>query len=308
MIFSELYGAYYNTVASILKTVSDHTPTKDEVRDIIKKSAFGESMLTIPSALEEGRWQLMTPDGKSLLSHIPTMPLTLLEKCWLNAVASDPRVRLFTDKPSLFPDVEPLFHQEDILIFDQYEDGDPYDDEGYIQRFRLILEAVRNHLPLQIEMRNQKGRLSRLAILPERLEYSEKDDKFRLIGNEKRYGKRVVNLGRVTACSLSNEEISAFREVHTEEDNSSEQRTVEFQLWDERKALERVLLHFAHYRKEAEKLEDGHYRIRVTYDAQDEAEMVIRILSFGPMIRVESPRQFVNLIKQRLEEQKSCGL
>ncbi|HIY00811.1 MAG TPA: WYL domain-containing protein [Candidatus Blautia faecipullorum] len=36
-------------------------------------------------------------------------------------------------------------------------------------------------------------------------------------------------------------------------------------------------------------------------------ELVIRILSFGPMIRVAAPVHFVDLMKERLQMQKSCG-
>ena len=44
------------------------------------------------------------------------------------------------------------------------------------------------------------------------------------------------------------------------------------------------------------------------YDKGDEMEMVIRILSFGPMIRVTAPQYFVELMKERLRDQKSCEL
>ncbi len=307
MIFSELYGAYYNAVAAILESASDHPLKKDELRGIVEREAFGESILNISSALEDRRWQLLNPEGKSTLRHLPTMPLTSLEKSWLNAIYNDPRVRLFTNDTPLFPEIEPLFRQDDLLLFDRYADGDSYEDEGYIQRFRLILDAIANQQPLQISMRTAKGRYSRLNLFPEHLEYSEKDDKFRLIGVEARYGKRVVNLGRITDCSLSDTSGEVFAR-HIEYPRVPEMRTIIFELRDERKALERVLLHFAHFRKEAERLDDERYRISVTFDAEDETEMVIRILSFGPMIRVTSPTHFVELIKQRLIEQKNCGL
>lgn len=51
-----------------------------------------------------------------------------------------------------------------------------------------------------------------------------------------------------------------------------------------------------------------HYKITVNYDKDDETEIVIRILSFGPMIKVVAPAHFENLIKERLIKQKSCGL
>ena len=81
---------------------------------------------------------------------------------------------------------------------------------------------------------------------------------------------------------------------------------VTFELTDQRKALERVLLHFAHFEKTAEKISDDKYLITVHYDKEDEIELVIRILSFGPMIRVTAPQHFIDLIKQRLKDQKSC--
>ena len=69
-----------------------------------------------------------------------------------------------------------------------------------------------------------------------------------------------------------------------------------------------MLLHFAHFKKQAEKLDDERYRITVSYDKDDEMEIVIRILSFGPMIRVTAPQHFIELIKKRLINQKSCEL
>lgn len=76
------------------------------------------------------------------------------------------------------------------------------------------------------------------------------------------------------------------------------------ELTDERRALERVLLHFAHFEKKAEKLDETHYRVIVYYDRKDETEMVIRILSFGPMVRVVEPNHFVELMKKRLMQQR----
>ncbi|MCR5263574.1 MAG: WYL domain-containing protein [Clostridiales bacterium] len=307
MIFSELYGAYYGAVAAILKAASDHPLKKDELRQIVGRYAFGDSILSISSALEDGRWQVLGPDGRSVLRNPPDMPLTALEKSWLNAVSADPRVRLFTDEPPYFPDVPPLFTQDDILLFDRFSDGDPYGDEGYVSRFRMILAAIREKRPLRIGMMTRRGKFVRFDMSADKLEYSEKDDKFRLIGIDARYGRRMVNLGRVTESSPSSTPGKVFARAAGETE-LPEQRMVEFELRDERKALERALLHFAHFRKEAEKIEEGRYRIRVTYDAGDDTEMVIRVLSFGPMIRVISPDVFVEAVKERLTEQKNCGL
>ena len=302
MIFSELYSTYYQTVAAILKAAIDHPVEATEMRHIVEEHAFGESMLHILPAIEEQRWQLITPDGKTPLQKEPSMPLTLLEKRWLKAIAHDPRIRLFGDEIFDFPDVEPLFLPEDILVFDHYADGDDYTDEAYIHHFRLILDAIKHQYPLKITLQNRRENPLVMSVLPHSLEYSEKDDKFRLIGSSDRYGS-TINLWRIISCEKGQDSIKGKLTKKTER-----QRRVVFELVDQRKTLERVLLHFAHYEKEAEKLDEKHYRITVVYDKDDETEMVIRILSFGPMIKVTAPQHFVELIKQRLIRQKSCGL
>ena len=301
MIFSELYSAYYNTVAEILKTAVDHPLSKNELRMIIEEKAFGESILNIEPALTDERWQLLFKNGSTTLENTPTMPLTELQKRWLKSVSLDPRVQLFDASFPDLSDVEPLFSQDDYCVFDRYSDGDPYEDEKYKQHFKIILDAIKNRNPLSINTTNRKNTVTYVVVMPEYLEYSEKDDKFRLIGSGNRYGN-TINLGRIVSCKLYNKPF----DVNHGRTYQSKLQTVEFELVDKRNALERVLLHFAHFEKEAEKLDEGKYLVKITYDKDDETELVIRILSFGPMIKVLSPQSFVNLIKQRLIDQKSC--
>ena len=180
-------------------------------------------------------------------------------------------------------------------VFDRYSDGDPYDDEKYKRHFKIILDAIKNRYPLSINTTNRKNNVTYVVVMPEYLEYSEKDDKFRLIGSGNRYGN-TINLGRIVSCKPYNKPF----DVNHGRTYQSKLQTVEFELVDKRNALERVLLHFAHFEKEAVKIDEGKYLVKITYDKDDETELVIRILSFGPMIKVLSPQRFVDLIKQRL--------
>ena len=303
MLFSELYSAYYNAVAAILREAAAKPLSREEMRAIVEKHAFGESFVTIEEALRNGRWQLLREDGTSVLKKSPEMPLTLLQKRWLKAISLDPRVKLFGDCIPDFPEVEPLFTGEDYEVFDCYSDGDDYSDEGYIGRFRLILRAIGERTPLRFEVKKRTGAVSRFTAMPEYLEYSEKDDKFRLITSGCRYGS-VVNLGRIVSCGKC---FGELRDSPPRERRRAEEVLV-FEITDERKALERVLMHFAHFEKEAEKIGEKTCRVTLRYDKADETELVIRILSFGPFIRVVSPQRFVNLIRERLIMQKKYGL
>ena len=303
MIFSELYSAYYNAVADIIKTAINHPLSKNELRKIINAHAFGESILSIEPAISEERWQLLNGDGTTPIKHPPTMPLTEIEKRWLKAVSSDPRVRLFTDDLPNMPEVQPLFTKEDYTVFDKYADGDDYEDADYRQNFRLILDALRNSYPVAITFETRMGRLRKAVVLPEYLEYSEKDDKFRLIASGEPLGG-TYNLGRIRSCKRYEGAFSVKRMRK----KAGKKETVVMEIYDRRNALERVLLHFAHFEKEAERIGENTYRVTLCYDADDETEVLIRILSFGPMVKVPGPDAVIGLIKERLSKQKSCGL
>ena len=298
MIFSELYGAYYNAVARILKAACAHPLSRAELREIVTREAFGESLLSIEPALLEERWQLLRPDGTTPIRNAPTLPMTMQQRRWLKALSLDPRVRLFPEALPEDPEAEPLFRPGDIDVFDRYADGDPYEDETYIRHFRTVLRAIREQRPLQVEMISARGRLSRLIMTPERLEYSEKDDKFRVCGRG--FKPVFVNLARITQCEPCEGQIHDGKA----EAEGPKKRVVELELVDERNALERVLMHFAHFEKEAERLDARRYRIRITYQEEDETEMLIRILGFGPVVCVKSPDSFVGLMRERLRRQR----
>lgn len=89
MIFSELYSAYYNTVARIITAAFDKNTTEKDLDRIVSENAFSESVLTIMPSLKSGKWKLLDSSLKPLLKHEPTMPLTLLQKRWLKAVSLD---------------------------------------------------------------------------------------------------------------------------------------------------------------------------------------------------------------------------
>ncbi len=302
MIFSELYSAYYNTVAAIISGIIDGEHSEKELQKIVTEYAFGESVLTIMPALKSEKWQLVHSDMTTPLEHKPTIPLTTLQKRWLKAVSLDPRVKLFGVEFPDLEDVEPLFTSADYYIYDQYNDGDPFEDAQYIRNFRIILEAIRKGSQIKFEMLNRKGNVMFVRCRPVRLEYSEKDDKFRVVTAGWR-AVSTVNLAKIRACA----HYTGERRVVGKE-RAVVYDTITVKIRDERNALERFMLHFAHFEKQAEKLNKKHYLVKIKYAHDDEPEMVIRILSFGPMIEVLEPESFKNLIIEKLKKQQSCGL
>lgn len=303
MLFHEIYGTYYRTVEKILTLALEGRLTEQNLKETAAETAFAESALTIVPALKDEKWQVLRRDLTTPLTQMPVMPVTDLEKRWLKAVLTDPRVTLF-DLPDLpeLTDVEPLFTPEDWQVFDRYSDGDPYEDPLYRKRFRIILDAIHCEQPLQVSMVNRFGKPVRWYIMPQYLEYSEKDDKFRLYTAGCPHCG-VLNLAKLTYAAPCS--IDRLRETAV---NREEPCQVVLELTDERNALERVMFHFAHFRKTARKLTENRYELTVEYDRADESELVIRVLSFGPFLRVVEPAVFTEKIRERLVRQKKYSL
>lgn len=304
MIFSELYGTYYNTMARIISKALEGNLTQDGIFNCIMENAYSESVIPITDAVQEKKWQLVNFDREknhfsSILKNNPEMPLTNLQLQYLKAILNDKRIRLFDldfeyyDR--LLKDVEPLWMPGDYQVFDSYDDGDDFDDLHYKKRFRMILEAKAKHLTLEFSLKNRHGKEFRVTGIPDKIEYSEKDDKFRVI-LAGRSETHTINMGRIVSlCFASDAQKKCCM-------NSSgfDIDTIVLELTDDRNALERVCMHFANLKKRITKLGGNKYRMELEFSRDDETEMIIRLLQFGPVIKVLEPAYIVGTIVKRL--------
>lgn len=299
MLFHEVYGNYYNAVAAILAEAVKGELTEKRMNDIVSEKAFAESFLTIVPALKSGKWQLLDKNLATSLEHKPSMPLTNLQKRWLKAISLDPRIKLFDVNFDFLGDIEPLFTPDDYVVFDKYNNGDPFEDDTYNKNFSMFLWAIKNKKRLKIRYHGNKGHFILMEGDPYKLEYSEKDDKFRALLCNCSKGT-FINLSGVEHCTVIGDACD------NDEDTALDGETFfVLELTDERNSLERVMLHFAHFKKEAERLDNDRYKVKIYYDSSDETELVIRVLSFGPLVEVVEPQNFRNLIIERLKSQKN---
>ncbi|MBP3634335.1 MAG: WYL domain-containing protein [Oscillospiraceae bacterium] len=298
MLFHEVYGSYFRVLEQILTHAVKGDLTGSLLTRLVQEKAFAESGLSIPGHLVSGSWPLVDANYGTPLRHVPTQPLTTLQKRWLKALLLDPRMALFAPNTEGLEDVESLFSPDSFVYFDRYADGDPYDDPTYIACFHLVLQALREKRKLRVRFRGHTGIRHSIVCVPVRLEYSPKDDKFRLLtaGDNRRH---VINLARVRSCEVL--DAYAPEEVKAAKPKKQE---LTVRLVDERNALERVMLHFSHLEKETVRLDEGTYQMTLHYDKEDETELLIRILSFGPVLQVTAPDSFISLIRERLARQK----
>ncbi len=299
MLFSEVYSAYYSAVAHLISKAIDGELSTKNASEIIKQTAFRESSIHILENIKNENWQVLSKDFKTSIKNKPHMPMTTLQKRFLKTIMEDPRFKLFYDEViGELEDVEPLYFENDFYYFDKINDGDPYENPDYIKNFKIVLRGLKEHKRLRIVYRGGKGILQTGIFTPRKLEFSQKDDKFRLIclGD---YAISTINLARIKSCEL----LSPFDETKIKP-YGRKKATITLQITTERNALERCMLHFANYQKETKQIDKGIYEMKLTYYKDDETEVLIRVISFGPLVKVISPQSFIDLIIERLNKQK----
>ena len=307
-IFSEIYNTYFQITENILKRKQ---VTKAEIMDIIRQNGFSETMLFLePELTGDDGYGLLVPENsayRSILKKAPHIPLTALEKSWLCAVLNDRKCGLFLDDAQRkqlreLLGIPPLFSQDSIHFFDRFTDGDNFEDEQYIAHFRNILTAMKKQCLIRISFQSMKGNRITHYFLPVRIEFSSKNDRFRIhVIQYRKDGKPmdsgIINMSNVTETEPANIRIDEFSHVMRKKD-------ITVKITEERNSVNRFMMEFAELERSSEHDEDsGICIVKMKYYDKDEAEILIRLLSFGPTIEVLEPPEFRRKIKERIDTQ-----
>ncbi len=287
-----------------------------DIRAQIIEEGFEESMLSIIPKLESGTWNFFTKDGELYLSKLsPSFlePLSDLEKSYLKALLSDSRIGLFLTQEQLealndmLASVTPLWKPEQLYYYDRFADGDPYDDETYRSHFQVLLHAQKKRQYVDIDYNAPSGKHVHHYYVPARLEYSVKNDKFRLLAFKHTGGQamrlELLNIARIQNVRTTEKTLASAVDLNALIQNSYYKEPLRLRIVNERNALERAMLHFANYEKNTVKIDENTYECLIYYNQNMETELLIEVLSFGPMLTVLGNEKFLDLLKARLERQ-----
>ena len=298
MIFNEIYGCYYNAVAKMIGLAVNGELTEKEMHRIVSEEAFDESVLSLIPAIKQQEWQLIDEKLETPIIKEPVMPITTLEERWLKTILLDPRIALFLIPSKELNNVEPLFYPDAVFYFDRYSDGDRYTHPSYITNFHIVMQAIREHRKIQIQYWNNRNQERKGIFCPIKMEYSDKEDKFRILSVGK-WDLRTVNMGRVIKCELLDDTFETAELPERKRD------TLIFEVTDVKNALERAMMKFAHYKKQAERIGDNKYCVEMEYDKEDETDVLIQIMSFGSAIKVIGPQTIQDELSLRIKKQLS---
>ncbi len=312
-IFSEIYGCYFNVVEKIIKQAKNCV-TKNEIETLIQTEAFYDSALHLIPKIFSNEWPFLEQkeDNKFYSKEnliLLIRPLTTLEKSWIKSILLDKRILLFISKDdvtilnTLLEDVLPLFIPDDFYIFDKANDGDPFDNENYITNFKTILKAINEKQVLKVNYNNEEK-----VIFPYKITFSNRDDKFRLLcillKNNETYETLTLNLNRIILCEITNTILPIAFNVKSHIKNKLHNEPITLSISKKRSALERFMLQFASWEKETEYDEETeNYICKLYYEKDAETEILIRVLSFGPVIKVLGHDKFLAQVKERVLNQ-----
>lgn len=323
-LFSEVYNCYFQVINSLIQ--KNRRISEKEMDFCIKSSCFEESILYLLPRLTEKGWGFFEKkDGffHARLSKDFYVPLNSLQKSYLKAILLDDKIRLFlsdaeiADIDAALGNVQPLFTPEDIYYYDRFSDKDDYGNPDYRKRFQTIMSAIENREYLDILYESRFGHRVHHTYLPCRLEYSIKNDCFRLLAveshcnilqcNISRQNRNprveILNLSRIREITPVSKAAGRLPDLNKALQRSYYHDPVRIIIKDRRNALERAMLQFANYEKSTRKIDEDTYECLIYYNKKTETELLIEVLSFGPMIKVVGNEGFLELLKERLVRQ-----
>lgn len=300
MIFKEYNNLYFRALEKLIALAIDGKLTEEKLFSTVQATAFSESAVFIEDAIKNGEWNVIDKDLTTPYEHVPYLPLTLIEKRWLKALFTDKRIRLFVDEePEFLYDVSPLFNACDVIYPDKFDLGDDYESETYVKNFKTVLRCIKENKKVKIRYKSPSGNSKEAVYVPRRIEYSAKDDKFRLLAGNV-FNAHVLNIGRIAECwedEPFNPSVQPSFTINREE--------VTFEILNQRNCLERALIHFSAFEKETVRVEADRFLVKMKYPKDMETEILIRLMQFGQFVKILEPEGMVEQIKNRIFAQKT---
>lgn len=308
-LFNPLYSSYYLVVKNLLEKFikANKKPlSSEQISKIIADTAYidapGDLYDIINNDSDVTTIFKYSRNGiTSTIKHIPDFPLSTIELRFLSAIINDDRVTMFIDVETVkklkleLNNIPPLWKKENVKYFDQFKDADAFETEEYRKRFQTLLYAINNRQYIHLVF-GRKGQSE--IFTPTHMDYSQKDNTFRLFVKELKY---PINLENIKSYEISQESPSKDAE-------SSVYETLKVEIYDDTPTkyhFNSAIHQFSYFKKTCRKTEkENTYEMTVDYDYSDQSDIVIRALMFGPQMKVLEPKEVVEKINLKIKRQE----
>ena len=117
----------------------------------------------------------------------------------------------------------------------------------------------------------------------------------------------ILNVSRIQNVCPMDKTLSSSADLNTVIRRSYYREPLRLRIVNKRNALERAMLHFANYEKNTTKIDEDTYECLIYYNSNMETELLIEVMSFGPMLTVLGNERFLSSLKARLQRQRKLA-
>lgn len=249
---------------------------------------------------------------KPLYKNIINIRLSYPEKAWLYSIISDPKAKLFLDNKQieflkkLLEDTHnkpyPLSNNDVHICRLNNKPPYEYTDEQRLF-FKMIMQAVKEQKYIILTNNADNGMIYKDSkLIPYKIEYNNKHDTFSItcyndISNE------IIRIFFTNITKLkTGEKVPNYLKIKTrirhELENKRTTTPVIIQINDENNALQRSAYIFAHYERMIYKENDNLYMKIYYYKEFQQEDIIQGILQLGMFVKLISPDNLVNKIKE----------
>ncbi|WP_297417821.1 WYL domain-containing protein [Clostridium sp.] len=327
-LFHEYKNKYFHLVFRILN-LSKNGLYKDEIIRLIEKEEYDEKIIGKDFKTFEGMLLnqyskidnfnfLEKRDGKyySILNNEDSVPLKVrfskLEKSWLNGMIKEPVVQALFGKGTIEKLEAALIDVKDgsnevIELTNKMKNDFDVDLEKLSKDFYTILEGIINEKPIIYSNVDKNGNeYNNQLALPIRIEYSLKDDKFRasLYSLEEKRSI-MVNLHTLKEVKIAqnvNSKVKREDVLKKLKEKKYSEIPITIELEDIRGAMERCFMSFSSFERNSRTISENKYEIDIYYYTFEEDEVIRKIMSLGPYVKVKSPDRVKDIVIDKIKK------
>ncbi len=310
-MYHEIYGKYYQIIHNLLNSKPQ---TEKEINDYIRSQGFDESFLYLNAQMLVDEYHLFVKKGDLFYpltnSKIPLF-LTNEQKNWLNTMLFDEKVKLFLSDERI------NYYQKEFagnVLYDdktyQYLFQDVDKDEitpKMSNVFRFVKNAIMQEMDINLTFISSKNYYTHKKVAPYKIEYSMQDQKMRLIAVEYRNGepKRIIRikLASIVGYRIVERVKRIDFEYYLQEEVLKEPLIIE--VYPILNGIERVFIELSNYKREAFYDKERNLSImKIYYEKVDEMDLVLKMLSFGKVVKILSDGFIKEEVLRRINKQK----
>lgn len=310
-MYHEIYGKYYQIIHNLLNSKPQ---TEKEINDYIRSQGFDESFLYLNAQMLVDEYHLFVKKGDLFYpltnSKIPLF-LTNEQKNWLNTMLFDEKVKLFLS------DERRNYYQKEFagnVLYDDktyqylFQDVDKDEITSKMSNvFRFVKNAIMQEMDINLTFISSKNYYTHKKVAPYKIEYSMQDQKMRLIAVEYRNGepKRIIRikLASIVGYRMVERVKKIDFKYFLQEEVLKEPLIIE--VYPILNGIERVFIELSNYKREAFYDKERNLSImKIYYEKADEMDLVLKMLSFGKVVKILSDGFIKEEVLRRINKQK----